>query len=58
MCVEKEIKSIPESINPSSEGFEELAFLGSEITKSADFWRRLFLNPEITMISAPIVDGF
>ena len=23
-----------------------------------DFWPRLFLNPEITMISGPIVEGF
>ena len=32
--------------------------MGSEITRSADFWPRLFLNPEITMVSGPIVDGF
>ena len=43
---------------PSSERLEELLFLGSEITRPADFWPRLFLNPEITMISSPIVDGF
>ena len=37
---------------------EELLFLGSEITKSADFWPRLLPNPEITMISGPTMDGF
>ena len=50
--------SIQKSNNPISERLEELLFLGSEITRSADFWPRLFLNPEITMISDPIVDGF
>ena len=49
--------SIQKSNNPSPERLEELLFLGSEITRSADFWPRLFLNPEITMISDPIVDG-
>ena len=50
--------SIQKSNNPSSERLEELLFLGSEITTSADFWPRLLLNPEIMMISGPIVDGF
>ena len=49
--------SIQKSNNPSSERLEELLFLGSEITRSADFWPRLFLNPEITMISGHIVEG-
>ena len=34
---------------------EELLFLGSRITGFADFWPRLFLNPEVTMISGPII---
>ena len=46
------------SNNPSSEWMKELLFLGSEITKSADFWTRLFLNSEVTMISGPTMDGF
>ena len=51
--------SIQKSNNPSSERLEELLFLSSEITRSADVWPRLFLNPEIiTMISGPILDGF
>ena len=50
--------SIQKSNNRSSERLEVLLFLGSEITKSADFWPRLFLNQETTMISGPIVDGF
>ena len=37
---------------------KELLFLGSEISKSADFWPRLFLNPEITTISGAAMDGF
>ena len=45
--------SIQKSNNPSSERLEELLFLGSEITKYADFWPRFFLNTEITMISGP-----
>ena len=51
-------KSIQKSNNPSSERLEELLLLGSEITKSADFWPRLCLSPEITMISGPIVVFF
>ena len=50
--------SIQKANNPSSESLQELLNLGSEITKSANFWPRLFLNPEITMISGPTVDGF
>ena len=51
-------KQNTKSNNPSFERLEELLFLGSEITRSADFWPRLFLNPEITMISGPIVEVF
>ena len=36
-----------------------MIFLGSEITKSADFWPLfLFLNPEIGMISGPDHNGW
>ena len=37
---------------------EELLFPGSEITESAEFWPRLFLNPELTVISGPTIYGF
>ena len=43
------------SNNPSSERLEELLFLGSEITKSDNFWPRLNLKQEITLISGSIV---
>ena len=39
-------------------GCKSCYFWAQEITSSADFWPRVFLNPEITMISGPIVDGF
>ena len=50
--------SAQKSNNPSSERMEELLFLGSEITKSAGYWPRYSLDPEIPMLSGPIVDGF
>ena len=53
-------RCIQKSNNPSPERLEELVILGSDITRSADFWPRLFLNPEMTMVSGPIrvVDAF
>ena len=47
--------SIQKSNNSSPEMLEELFFLGSESTKSDEFWPSLFLNQKISTISGPIV---